>query len=144
MSKVKASSVVVGLLLAAGVWYGVSNYSTPNFGHSISREECKKQRNSKKTAKVTLFAEWGGSQDATISYSVEQDVVEPQDYPPPKWTTQINVRQCDLIILIVTPTEGEGTTSCEIHLTSQPGRGIHVTNPNGGRVECSHWYQSPF
>lgn len=143
MPKTVTGSAVVGLLLVAGVWYGVTHYSDQERGHTMTREECVKDRKNNAIANIVLIGRWGGPAPATISYSItDQPMFGPRDFPPPEWKTTVKARRCDLILLHVTPTEGQGTTFCQVHKANQAGRGTFSENPDGGSVQCSVWYET--
>jgi len=139
----KVGSAVLGLVILGAGFYAVSHFSTPDRWKTMSRADCVKNRTSNAKMRIALEGSWGGGAPATISYSVtDQPLVGPFDHPAPNWATPVYVRVCDLIILHVTPTEGEGETKCSVHRFLRSGAGTNSRNPNGGPVQCVQWYES--
>jgi len=140
MTRLKITFVSL-VLLAVGVAILPRYLPAP----SRRREDCVKQRTSTDKMKIILQGWWGGGHPASISYSVtDQPIVGPFDVPEPIWQTVIYVRACDLIILRVVPTWGDGETGCRIvwaNRVTTPGRGTYGRNPDGGPAHCERWFE---
>lgn len=96
---------------------------------------------------VTLIGKWEGCDDATISWSVgaietRNNNLPGQDLPCCYFEQSVLASAGDLILLHVTPTNGEGTTFCSINKYNKGGRPKEVSNPNGGPVQCSTKYEN--
>jgi hypothetical protein len=155
---VKVGPAILALgLLAVGVYALTSNNdkgSDKGAGPTNTRSACvRKETVVAKPGRtrddgkfwVTLRAWWEGCDDATISWSVADPATKNNnlpgsDYPCCYWEQSVLAGPNDLVLLHVTPTNGQGTTKCSINLYTKGGRPKEVTNENGGPVQCATRY----